>query len=146
AAIDSRRAALNAEYEQLSQQLAELREKLRAETLLMETADGKRKAIAVGDIVEMLLPNQMGVFATARLYGQRLWTFIPADPRESNSEGGIFPAIFGTVMMVFLMSFAVAPFGVLAALYLREYAREGLIVRAVRIAVNNLAGVPSIVF
>jgi phosphate transport system permease protein len=49
-------------------------------------------------------------------------------------------------MMVFLMSFVVAPFGVLAALYLREYAKEGLLVRSVRIAVNNLAGVPSIVF
>ena len=51
------------------------------------------------------------------------------DPRESNTEGGIFPAIFGTVMMVFLMSFAVVPFGVLAALYLREYAKEGPMVR-----------------
>ncbi len=49
-------------------------------------------------------------------------------------------------MMVFLMSFAVVPFGVLAAIYLREYARQGLLVRMVRIAVNNLAGVPSIVF
>ncbi|MFL6232883.1 MAG: phosphate ABC transporter permease PstA, partial [Thermoanaerobaculia bacterium] len=72
--------------------------------------------------------------------------FISADPRESNTEGGIFPAIFGTVLMVFLMSFAVAPMGVLAALYLREYARQGPLVRMVRIAVNNLAGVPSIVF
>jgi len=86
------------------------------------------------------------VFATARLYVQRLGQFVADDPRESNTEGGIFPAIFGTVLMVFLMSFAVAPFGVLAALYLREYAREGVLVRAVRIAVNNLAGVPSIVF
>ena len=72
--------------------------------------------------------------------------FVAGDPRESNTEGGIFPAIFGTVMMVFLMSFAVAPMGVLAALYLREYAKQGLLVRIVRIAVNNLAGVPSIVF
>jgi phosphate transport system permease protein len=71
---------------------------------------------------------------------------VSADPRESNTEGGIFPAIFGTVMKVFLMSFAVAPLGVLAALYLREYARQGPLVRIVRIAVNNLAGVPSIVF
>jgi phosphate transport system permease protein len=88
----------------------------------------------------------MGKLATSGLYLHRLWSFVADNPRESNTEGGIFPAIFGTVMMVFLMSFAVAPFGVLAALYLREYAREGLVVRAVRIAVNNLAGVPSIVF
>jgi phosphate transport system permease protein len=68
------------------------------------------------------------------------------EPREANTEGGIWPAIFGTVMMVFLMSLAVVPLGVLAALYLREYARQGLLVRTVRVAVNNLAGVPSIVF
>ncbi len=76
----------------------------------------------------------------------RLWEFVSGDPRESNTEGGIFPAIFGTVMMVLLMSIIAVPFGVLAALYLREYARQGVLVRTVRIAVNNLAGVPSIVF
>jgi len=80
------------------------------------------------------------------LYLSRVWEFVSDDPRESNTEGGIFPAIFGTVMMVFLMSFAVVPLGVLAALYLREYAKQGPLVRMVRIAVNNLAGVPSIVF
>ena len=81
-----------------------------------------------------------------RVYGSRLWEFLTGDPRESNTEGGIFPAIFGTVLMVILMSLFAVPFGVLAALYLREYAQQGFVVRAVRIAVNNLAGVPSIVF
>jgi phosphate transport system permease protein len=80
------------------------------------------------------------------LYAAKLWEFVSTDPRESNTEGGVFPAIFGTVLMVILMSIAVVPFGVLAALYLREYARDGVLVRIVRIAVNNLAGVPSIVF
>jgi ABC-type phosphate transport system permease subunit len=70
----------------------------------------------------------------------------PAEPREANTEGGIFPAIFGTVSHGFLMTLAVMPFGVMAAVYLREYAKQGLLVRLVRIAVNNLAGVPSIVF
>jgi phosphate transport system permease protein len=81
-----------------------------------------------------------------QVYGSRLWEFFSSEPRESNTEGGIFPAIFGTVLMVMLMSIVAVPFGVLAALYLREYARQGLFVRIVRIAVNNLAGVPSIVF
>jgi phosphate transport system permease protein len=80
------------------------------------------------------------------VYASRVWEFLSADPRESNTEGGIFPAMFGTVMMVMLMSAVAVPLGVLAALYLREYARQGPFVRAVRIAVNNLAGVPSIVF
>jgi phosphate transport system permease protein len=146
AEIERQRAGLNEEYDRLASELAAMRERLRAETLVMESADGTRKAIPVGEIVRALRPNRMGILATAGLYAQRLWWFVSEDPRESNTEGGIFPAIFGTVMMVFLMAFAAAPFGVLAALYLREYAREGLVVRGVRIAVNNLAGVPSIVF
>ncbi|MFZ0389142.1 MAG: phosphate ABC transporter permease PstA, partial [Calditrichia bacterium] len=79
-------------------------------------------------------------------YTAKLWEFVSADPRESNTEGGVWPAIFGTVMMVLLMSIAVVPFGVLAALYLNEYARQGTIIRLIRLSVNNLAGVPSIVF
>jgi phosphate transport system permease protein len=146
AAIDARRTALEAEYEQLAAQLFARRAALGAETLVMASADGTEKRIAIGDVVHALRPNAMGTAAKLRLYAQRVWEFVSTDPRESNTEGGIFPAIFGTVMMVFLMSFVVAPFGVLAALYLREYAREGWLVRAVRIAVNNLAGVPSIVF
>jgi phosphate transport system permease protein len=144
--IDERRAALTAQYDQLAAQLSVMRERLHDETLVMESADGQRKTIPVGEIVDALRPNRMGLLGTAGLYVARLGHFVWDNPRESNTEGGIFPAIFGTVMMVFLMSFAVAPFGVLAALYLREYAREGLVVRTVRIAVNNLAGVPSIVF
>ncbi|HFQ91663.1 MAG TPA: phosphate ABC transporter permease PstA, partial [Chromatiales bacterium] len=74
------------------------------------------------------------------------WEFVSDEPREANTEGGIFPAIFGTIMMVMLMSVFVTPFGVVAAIYLREYARQGLLTRTIRIAVNNLAGVPSIVY
>ena len=146
AALERQRLALQAQYEQLAAQLFAAREQLGTETLVMVSADGKEKRIPVGDVVTALRPNAMSTWQTLRLYGQRIWAFVSEDPRESNTEGGIFPAIFGTVMMVFLMSFMVAPFGVLGALYLREYAREGLFVRTVRIAVNNLAGVPSIVF
>ena len=91
-------------------------------------------------------PTRLGVFGKAGVYLDRAWEFLSAEPRESNTEGGVFPAIFGTVMMVILMSLAAVPFGILAALYLREYARQGPLVGAIRIAVNNLAGVPSIVF
>jgi phosphate transport system permease protein len=112
----------------------------------MEAVDGTRKEIAVGQIVRAERPNAMGFAPRLGLYLGRIREFLLDDPRESNTEGGIFPAIFGTVMMVFLMSFAVVPLGVLAALYLREYAKQGPLVRMVRIAVNNLAGVPSIVF
>jgi phosphate transport system permease protein len=80
------------------------------------------------------------------LYFQKIWEFLSDEPREANTEGGIFPAIFGTVMMVLLMSVLVTPFGVIAAVYLREYSKQGPVTRIIRIAVNNLAGVPSIVY
>ena len=79
-------------------------------------------------------------------YLEKVWEFVSEDPREANTEGGIFPAIFGTVMMVILMSIMVTPFGVVAAVYLSEYAKQGFTTRLIRIAVNNLAGVPSIVY
>ncbi|MFN8642872.1 MAG: phosphate ABC transporter permease PstA [Candidatus Binatia bacterium] len=145
-AIAAQQAALTAEYERLAAELSAARAQLGEVTLVMVSADGREKRVPVGDVVTALRPNAMSTWETLRLYGARVWGFIADDPRESNTEGGIFPAIFGTVMMVFLMSFVVAPFGVIAALYLREYSREGPFVRAVRIAVNNLAGVPSIVF
>jgi phosphate transport system permease protein len=146
AALAERMARRHAEYEGLAQRLAELREQQLGETLVVASAGGERKEIPVGAVVRLLRPNEMGTMARSGLWLRRAWEFVSQDPRESNTEGGIFPAIFGTVMMVFLMSFAVVPLGVLAALYLREYARQGILVRLVRIAVNNLAGVPSIVF
>ena len=111
-------------------------------------AGGRRRGEGAADARHLpRLPRQRAVVRRTRgVYASRLWEFLSGDPRESNTEGGIFPAIFGTVMMVMLMSVLAVPFGVLAALYLREYARQGVLVRIVRIAVNNLAGVPSIVF
>jgi len=100
----------------------------------------------VANIVRAYRPNTMSLFDKTGFYLAKLWEFVSEDPREANTEGGIFPAIFGTVMMVLLMSVLVTPFGVIAALYLREYAKQGPFVRLIRIAVNNLAGVPSIVY
>jgi phosphate transport system permease protein len=135
-----------AEYDRLAANLSRMRDAFQAETLVMRTADGETKEMALGTVVRAIEPNGMSWLEKTGLYFSRGWEFISAEPRESNTEGGIFPAIFGTVMMVFIMAFAVAPLGVLAALYLREYAKQGPLVRMVRIAVNNLAGVPSIVF
>lgn len=146
AAIDREIAAREAEYQKLADRLFKLREELDKGTLVMRAVDGQTKEMPVAMVVRAVRPNGMGALAKTGLYLSRGWELITADPRESNTEGGIFPAIFGTVMMVFIMSFAVAPLGVLAALYLREYAKQGPLVRMVRIAVNNLAGVPSIVF
>jgi phosphate transport system permease protein len=75
------------------------------------------------------------------------WEFLTAAPSHGMTEGGIFPAIFGTVLLVFLMTLFVIPLGVFVAIYFSEYAhRERRLYRWLRQAVNNLAGVPSIVF
>ncbi|MGH9465465.1 MAG: phosphate ABC transporter permease PstA [Thermoanaerobaculia bacterium] len=146
AAIRSQTEVLESEYQELVDRLLAMRQELSREQLVLVAADGATKAVPIGGIVRFLEPNQLDRWDKLGLYLSRLREFVVDDPRESNTEGGIFPAIFGTVMMVFLMSAAVVPLGVLAALYLREYAKEGALVRMVRIAVNNLAGVPSIVF
>ena len=96
--------------------------------------------------MRLIRPNALGAVGRTEVYLSRLREFLLDEPRESNTEGGIFPALFGTVLMVLLMAFAVTPFGVLAAIYLREYSRGGPLVRTIRVAVHNLAGVPSIVF
>ena len=111
-----------------------------------KAGDGREKEVRSLDIYRAYPANQLGWWGRLSVYGGRLWEFLSAGPRESNTEGGIFPAIFGTVMMVLIMSIIVVPLGVVAALYIREYAKQGPLVRIVRIAVNNLAGVPSIVF
>lgn len=110
------------------------------------TADGKTARIHAGEVVRWWFPNRMGPLDRTGHYVASLWDFLAGEPRESNTEGGIWPALFGTCLMVMLMSVAVVPFGVMAAVYLHEYAKQGIVVRLVRIAVANLAGVPSIVF
>ena len=146
AANESRNKTLWAEYEILSDRLQGLRKQSERWTVLVVLAGGEERRVRVADIVRVYRPNAMGTGDKVETYLSKGWEFIAGEPRESNTEGGIFPALFGTVMMVMLMSLAAVPFGILAALYLREYARQGLLVRLVRIAVNNLAGVPSIVF
>jgi phosphate transport system permease protein len=146
ARLQAARSDYQARYEEQVARLRALEQRLGDETLVMRTADGVHKEIAVGHIVRAVAVNRLDTGGRVRLYASRLVEFLCDEPRESNTEGGIFPALFGTVLMVFLTSAAVAPLGVLAAVYLREYAREGAGVRVVRIAVNSLAGVPSIVF
>ncbi len=114
--------------------------------LRFETADGTVTDLPVESIVRAYPANQLGFFGKLGVYLSRWWEYLSEGPREANSEGGVWPAIFGTVTMTLLMSILVVPFGVLAALYLSEYAKSGTIVSTVRIAINNLAGVPSIVF
>jgi phosphate transport system permease protein len=144
--IEDAMAGLQARYEVLAQEARTLRRQQQEHLLLYRLPTGEKKSLVLGQIVHYYFPNQLNLGQRLGLFLHNLWVFLSQEPREANTEGGVFPAIFGTFVMTVLMSLAVTPFGVVAALYLREYARQGLAVRAVRIAVNNLAGVPSIVF
>jgi phosphate transport system permease protein len=135
--------AATAEFDRTT---ARLREENDRYALVFDTADGREVTLALSGIARIWQPNRLGFPGKLRVYLARWWEFLSDDPREANSAGGVFPAIFGTVVMTLIMAVFVAPFGVLAALYLREYASKGPLVTAVRIAINNLAGVPSIVY
>jgi phosphate transport system permease protein len=145
-AIAEQRAALQQEYDGLQTNLNELFEQVKRDSITAEVMDGQVVEISLAKVVRAYRPNAMGLFSKMGFYLSKVWEFVSADPREANTEGGIFPAIFGTVLMVILMSIFVTPFGVVAAVYLREYAKQGPLTRTIRIAVNNLAGVPSIVY
>ena len=144
--IAEEKAAYEAEYKQYQAQLAELYQKIRRASLVAKTESGSTLEIPLAKVVRAFQPNAMSVFDKIAHYGTKVVEFLADDPREANTEGGIFPAIFGTVLMVMLMSVFVTPFGVIAAVYLREYAKQGFTTRLIRIAVNNLAGVPSVVY
>ena len=146
AELEAATRRLEAQYQKHVETLRKLSARLDEYSVVLVETNGREKHLAVGQIVKALRPNTMDLFDKILRYFMNFWAVLSEEPREANTEGGIFPAIFGTVMMVLIMSVAVVPFGVLAAFYLREYARQGLIVRVIRIAVNNLAGVPSIVF
>ena len=143
AAEGRRAAAANAP------RLAELARIERAqadERLVLRIAGGRELPVEMGDVVRTYRANELSFLGRLRVYLARWWEFVSDDPRQAGTAGGVFPAIWGTIVMTLGMTVAVVPFGVLAALYLREYATQGLVVAGVRVAVNNLAGVPSIVF
>ena len=141
-----RKADLEEDYQRLQSQLVILRQKQGAYLFSVKQIDGSIKVLPISKVVRIYRPNSMSYLEKLNLYMEKLWEFLSEQPREANTEGGVYPAIFGTVMMVILMSIIVTPFGVIAAVYMREYATQGTVTRVIRIAVNNLAGVPSIVY
>jgi phosphate transport system permease protein len=144
--VKSSLATLKDDYQTLAARARDLRRQQNLHALVLRLYSGEERVIPLGQVVGTTAANQLSWPARAALSCSHLWSFMVEKPREANTEGGIWPAIFGTFVMTLLMSAAVTPVGVIAAIYLREYARQGVLVRIVRIAVNNLAGVPSIVF
>ena len=137
---------LKAEYGQLEEKLMALRREIARDKLTVRAMDGQVVTINFEDVLAVTFNNKLTLLDKIALFFSQIGGFIVDDPREANTEGGVFPAIFGTVLMVLLMTVIVSPFGVIAAIYLHEYAGNNALTKLLRIAVINLAGVPSIVY
>lgn len=156
AQVREREAVSQAEYDRV---LEIIREKealdARQRLVIIEPTSGRfaparqiepDNPLQLSQVVRMINPNDMGWSQKTGVFLARWWEFLSTPPREANTEGGVFPVIVGTVMLTLLLTLTVTPLGVIAALYLREYASQGIVTSTIRIAVNNLAGVPSIVY
>jgi phosphate transport system permease protein len=146
AAFAQKREARQTEFAALQGRLESIRRELEQDSISVEVMTGAVIDIPLSKVADVYMPNAMSLWDKIVFYVHKFTEFVADDPREANTEGGIFPAIFGTVMMVLLMSAMVTPLGIMAAVYMREYAKQGPLIRIIRISVNNLAGVPSIVY
>ena len=146
AKIDSEVVNLNQRYAKLEQELMGYREEISRDHIVMRAMDGQLVTINFEYILKVTFNNQLNLLEKLSTFFSQIGGFIIEDPREANTEGGVFPAIFGTVLMVLLMTVIVSPLGVIAAIYLHEYAGKNAFTKLLRISVINLAGVPSIVY
>ncbi|EOI7480666.1 phosphate ABC transporter permease PstA [Yersinia enterocolitica] len=144
---------IEAEWGELQRSHQAMMEKLRGlqsdqsrYTLLLRDMNGQVHPLPLSQINRAWYPNDMSLGQKLRHFAVQTHKFLTDNPRNANTEGGVFPAIFGTVLMVILMSIVVMPLGVIAAVYLHEYAGKNWLTRMIRISVVNLAGVPSIVY
>ena len=144
--FSAQRLKIQVELASLQHHLNQLYAQIERDSVLVRASNDVEVSVPLAEIVRAYQPNNLSLTGKLSVFGQRLWEFLTGEPREGNTEGGVYPAIFGTVVMVLLMSLFVTPFGVIAAVYLREYAKQGMTTRIIRVAVNNLAGVPSIVY
>ncbi len=125
--------------------VADIDAELRRGLLVIDTGRGD-VTVALADVINVSFPNDLSFAGQVWETLKRGVQFLVAEPREANTEGGIYPALFGTILLVLLMTLAVVPLGVVTAVYMTEYARKGWLLNLATQAVHNLAGVPSIVF
>jgi len=144
--LQRQKQQLSSEYLVLETQLFAMRDQMNRDVVVVRDMRGKSVPIKLTYVLAVHYPNKMNVIEKTGYWFSAIAGFVSDDPREANTEGGVFPAIFGTIFMVMLMAVIVTPFGGVAAIYLHEYAKKGPMTKFVRIAVINLAGVPSVVY
>ncbi len=100
----------------------------------------------VSQVERLVRAGDLSFLGKVGVYLGRWGDYLSRPPGEEPGSGGVWPVIVGTVTLTLLLTISVVPLGVIAALYLREYAHQGFVTSAIRVAINNLAGVPSIVY
>ncbi len=138
--------ALLARYTSLREDIRELDRALDNYEIVLLSADGQKQQLQLQHVRQVFYPNDMTLWQKLMVFKNNLLLFLSEDTRDANQSGGVFPAIFGTVLMVLLMSVFVSPLGIMAAIYLTEYAPNNTVVSIIRLAVSNLAAVPSVVY
>ncbi|QDX29273.1 phosphate ABC transporter permease PstA [Dickeya poaceiphila] len=146
ARLNAERIELEHHFNALNQQLIAINAEINRTAVWLRDAQGQRRTIPVSMIERAWYPNAMTISEKAQQTLQVLDTMLTRFEPDDSNPGQLLPAIFGTVLLVILMSVIVMPLGVVAAVYLHEYADNTSLTRWVRVAVANLAGVPSIVY
>ena len=103
-------------------------------------------SISINNLQDLYQPNQLNTWQSIVYSVQQIVIFLTDSPKQAATGGGVFPAIFGTLMMVILMAVMVTPFGAISAIYLHEYAPDNRLTSVIRICVSNMAAVPSVVY
>ncbi|EGG28667.1 Phosphate transport system permease protein PstA (TC 3.A.1.7.1) [Aequoribacter fuscus] len=119
---------------------------LDVDTLELATRHGESYRYALSDVDYWYLPNQLSSFEQWSIASKNVLRFLTQGLEPNSEAGGVYPAVVGTVVMVFLMTVFVMPLGVLAAVYLHEYAGDGYLTRLIRTGVHNLAAIPSVIY
>ncbi|MBU2977735.1 phosphate ABC transporter permease PstA [Alteromonas sp. C1M14] len=140
------RHKLNNGFSLWQQKIESLERQRNSYVLDVAMADGQTVAIPLADIESVFVPGQLNLLGRWQVFLRNIGQFLVQAPKQANTAGGVFPALFGTVLMVLVMTLIVAPFGVMAAVYLSEYAPDNFLTSAIRISVSNMASVPSIVY
>ena len=135
-----------AEFERWQSYANDINDQIQSHRIHLELANNEQLSIAVSDIQSLYQPNQLTWIESTVFMFKKLATFLSDSPKQGATTGGVFPAIFGTLLMVIIMAVLVTPLGAVAAIYLNEYAPKNRITSMIRISVSNMAAVPSVVY
>lgn len=140
------RLRLNEAFTNWQSQISALEQRRDRYVMQVAFSDKSLFTIKLFDIAGLTYVGKLSGFDKFITSLSRIGDFLTESPKQANTAGGVFPALFGTILMVLTMTLIVTPFGVMAAVYLCEYAPNNTLTSIIRISVSNMAGVPSIVY